>query len=236
MRVLYVLCLLGLCACGAAGGGAGSNLSQNPQDPVTPTNLYVYGDQESSTAASYAQNLATQQGWNLINRAVAGSSITSATQYNALMTDTWEANAVIFWDFGNNEAAVSGATNAAYKADITAVNSRLISLNQHAILGGPSPYCNDVGHTALNTNVSNFWTNNVYTAWNAADPGLGSHILVYFRVGSGDLGVGAFTPTISNTNADCMTPNSTGIPETLTDVLANWQYDYTSSGDQLWFY
>lgn len=233
MKYLTLVCLF-LAGCGGAGAGSGkANLTSPTQNP---TKLYVYGDQMTFLASNYAQSLATQEGYTIVVKSVAGSIITSANQYTALMTDTWEANAVVMWDFGNNEAAVSGAVNAAYKTDIANVSARLIGLNQKAILGGPSPYCNDGLHNPQNANVSSFWTNNVYPAWQVNDPTLSWKNFVYYRIGSGNLGVGAFVPTAGNTAGDCVTPNAAGFLQTFTDLLANWQYDITSSGGQVWSY
>ncbi len=217
MRTLLLGTLLVLVGCGAGSKSSSTSATK----PVNGSaKFYVYGDQIA--LSGFANQLALGKGLNVVQKAVAGSLITSATQYQALMTDTWEPGSVVLWHFGLNDALTHDpSTDAVYwndaKTKVQAVFVRLHNLGVHSILVLSTKYCDffEVGNTYAAQDFAIGQANTILlTAINSVSAFAEPNIIT-LQLST------AFTPSPANT-LDCVLPNATGVTLMTTGLLTQW--------------
>lgn len=138
MKILIGLSLIALMGCGSAQNNASSN----------PT-LYAYGDSVTYGAftnhISYVNEISQIIGYNLNNKAISGTAMTSPNQYPLMMSDTWPSGSIIFFTPGANDSSLAQDQNylSEYTQDLTDILQKACNSQVIFYLGTPVTPLND---------------------------------------------------------------------------------------------
>lgn len=174
----------------------------DPTPPLTQ-NLYVYGDSITLANGSWPELLANDQGYTLIQKSVGSTHILSATQAPALLTDIFVSGSILVYAPGINDAFIFGASPehmAAFRANLTAIVSRMNSIGVKAYIGTPNRVN---GGTFIS--LHNFVINEYAAITREVLSQQSTACLVDFNT--------CFVPTKNNTAPDGIHPNASGYSE-----------------------
>jgi len=209
MKILSVLMILvALTGCGSNKGSGSNGI----------TTLIGYGDSITYGAynnhISFIDLISHALNYHPVNKAISGTSMFSANQYDLLMSDSFNSTDIIFFTPGINDAGYYGndpAYVAQYQSALEDILNRIHSLGIKAYIGTPIQVLQEVG-PMTNANIALYAEINRKVVQNQNDPNI---VLVDFNTG--------YSPVGGNDWSDGIHPVSQGYQAMTQFFLMNYR-------------